>query len=308
MNTLLIICRQQLGDLLLHQPAIEFLTRSGDGHSVVLTRESHRALVELMPGVSFGTSPFSQGCQESYCFDRRLSSLLLASSVWRGNRTLLVPAKKVNRLHRLLFGNIVDSSKGDRYTALALFTAVGGEISDFRPPRLLPPPEDWHLSSIPRRYIVLHPTSAWQRKCFAPERWVRVLESMNIRLPIILTSGNTDWEKETCKMIENGLLALGLDIRNLSGQTSLMNYLALLSRAALTLCVDGSSSHISSAFSRPTFTLFGPTNPTHWHWPTLCSARLWAKDFSSERYPSTNSIPDGAIIEALTSFLSNNAL
>ncbi len=308
MNTPRIICRQQLGDLLLHQPATEFLSSSREDDALVLTRTSHSALVELMPGVSLGTSPMSTGCEESFCFDAKLSSILLSLNVKRRNRTLLIPAKKINALHRSLFGNIIDSSKGNRYTALALFTAVGGRSADFRPPRLRPPPEDWHLPNIPERYFLLHPTSAWQRKCLAPQRWVSVLANTGVRVPIILTSGGTDWEEETCNTIENGLLDKGLDVRNLSGKTSLNNYLALLSRSMLTLCVDGSSSHISSAFSRPTFTLFGPTNPVHWHWPTPASVRLWARDFSSERHPSTNSIPEDAIIRALSSFLSDNAL
>ena len=73
--------------------------------------------------------------------------------------------------------------------------------------------------------------------------------------------------------------------------------------AMATLCIDGSASHFSAAFGRPTLTLFGPTNPLHWHWPTPISRRLYAGDFIAERKPPTGAIPRAAVLEAALGLL-----
>jgi ADP-heptose:LPS heptosyltransferase len=63
----------------------------------------------------------------------------------------------------------------------------------------------------------------------------------------------------------------------LSGATTLQGFLALCHGARMVISVDGSASHIASAFGRPTLTLFGPTDPAHWHHPNLLARALRAE-------------------------------
>lgn len=297
-----VICRQQLGDLLLHQPTIECLAQQS-GHDVaIVTREGHRPLVDVMPGAHFGN--FQPGLRHgrTYCFDGKVYSTLRSLHPRGDGRTLVIPAKKRRLLHRLAFDTFASLDKGMQYTAQAIYRAAGCPPDRFAPPRLLPPPADWLPSDLPADYLLLHPTSAWQRKSWPAAHWIALLAELRLPLPVLLTSGPSDWERAQCAEIAAGLRAAGLAHLNLSGTTSLRQYIALLSQARLTLCVDGSSSHIAAAYRRPTFTLFGPSNPAHWHWPTAYSRCLWAGDYSSERHPAAAAIPPAAAAAALREF------
>jgi ADP-heptose:LPS heptosyltransferase len=84
-----------------------------------------------------------------------------------------------------------------------------------------------------------------------------------------MTGSVTDWQVAECRKIE---AVAGDLVRNLSGQTSLRNYLWLVANARLVLTVDSAAAHLAAAFGVPNFTLFGPTDHRNWHWPAPGSA------------------------------------
>lgn len=47
----------------------------------------------------------------------------------------------------------------------------------------------------------------------------------------------------------------------------------------MVLCIDGAASHLAQAFGVPTVTIFGPTHPGKWHWPTPRHRVLSARDY-----------------------------
>ena len=54
-------------------------------------------------------------------------------------------------------------------------------------------------------------------------------------------------------------------IFNLAGKIDLLLAAALIEQAFFFLGVDTVAAHFAAAFRRPSITLFGPTNPFHWH-------------------------------------------
>jgi ADP-heptose:LPS heptosyltransferase len=296
-----VVCRQQLGDLLLHEPAIRHLAQVSGAPVTVVAREGLGPLVDLMPHAQ-ASKP--NDCTTAFCFDTK------AVSVWQAlwppaprQRILVAPAKRFRFWHRLACSELRPFDKGDRFTALALFEAVGGNTADFAPPALNPPPADWSPPALPAVYGVLHPTSAWRKKAWQPAHWIAALTATPPPVPLVLTSGPADWEVALCREIEAGLRAAGITVDNRAGTTGLRQYIALLSGAHFLLCVDGSAGHIAAAFGRPTLTLFGPSNPVHWHWPTARHRRVSALDYSNERHPSADAVPPTAIATEFASLL-----
>lgn len=297
-----VVCRQQLGDLLLHEPAIGWLARQYGAPVMVRARAALAPLVALMPHAA-STATAIPPIRHSFCFDAKLASAWRTLAPPGTHRVLVAPAKKIHWLHRWLFAETHPFAKGDRYTALALYEAVGGMPAAFAPPRLNMPPADWLPADMPEIYGVVHPASAWQKKSWSADRWIAALAALQLPYPLVLTAGPAAWEVELCRSIAAGLRQAGGRAVDCAGMTSLRQYLALLSRSRLTLCVDGSASHVSAAFARPTFTLFGPTHPVHWHWPAAHARYLSARDFSAASYPPADAIPPAAVAAAIRAFL-----
>lgn len=191
-------------------------------------------------------------------------------------------------------------ANGTAYRAALFHAMLGGHPDDFHPPRLRIPPDDWRPSGLPAAYGVIHPTSAWRSKTCSPERWIESLAGIGGDLTWVVSSGPSAWEVELARAVAEGL---GDRALNLAGRTSLRQYLALLAGAQAVLCVDGSASHLGAAFARPVLTLFGPTNPVHWHWPSPTTPRLWAADFASGSKPPLDAIPVAAMRGAIDHLL-----
>jgi ADP-heptose:LPS heptosyltransferase len=77
-----------------------------------------------------------------------------------------------------------------------------------------------------------------------------------------MTSGAQDWQKEHCEQI---CRRLKYPIENLSGLTTLENYLSIVWNAKLVLTVEGSAGHIAAAYRHKCVTLFGHSSLTHLH-------------------------------------------
>lgn len=282
----LVIYRKQLGDVLLLQPALA--TLASRGTVALATNPAFSDLVTLMPGPVYMAPQWLPKARQIYCLETRASAMAYAAQGLGARRTLILTRDKAPWWRSLIFGEMHVAPGNNTYRARLFHGALGGQPEDFSPPSLTPPPLNWQIETVPAIYGVIHPTSAWQRKTWAPERWIEALRGIDTSLRWVVSSGTTPWEVKLAGAVAAGL---GEQAINLAGKTSLRQYIALLSGACVTLCVDGSSSHISAAFGKPTLTLFGPTNPTHWHFETPKTPRLWAADFAGERKPPVDAIP-----------------
>jgi ADP-heptose:LPS heptosyltransferase len=297
---ILVIYRKQLGDLLLLQPAIEHLSKRFGRPVQVRTRAGFADLLALMPGQVTLASRVVRPISRVYCFDTKRSSLADALASWPARRILVLTRPASAWWQPVFFHDVLVAQDSDEYRARLFQRAVGGD--DFRPPRLNPPPAEWLPADLPPAYVVVHPTTAWRRKTWPAENWVALLRAIQARhsCPLLITAGSEGWEREMADAIASGLPTGTL---NLAGKTSLKNYLALLAGARAVLTVDGSASHLAAAFGRPVLTLFGPTNPAHWHYPGPLSKSLWAGDFLRERKPPVAAIPVAAATAAASELL-----
>lgn len=290
----LVIYRKQLGDVLLLQPALEKLADAGS--VAVATRSGFADLLALMPGpVSQATEWFPRATQV-FCLESRLGALAYAATCLGARRTLLSTKYEAPWWQKLIFAEQRIESGGSSYRAELFYRWFGGQSEEFRPPRLMVPPANWQLVGLPANYAVIHPTSAWRRKTWESGRWVEALRGLGGDFSWVISSGPSAWEVELASEVAAGL---GDRAINLAGKTDLRQYFALLAGARFTLCVDGSASHISAAFGKPTLTLFGPTNPAHWHWQSPTTPRLWAADFTGESKPPTDAIPIRVVSDAV---------
>lgn len=300
---ILVIYRKQLGDLVLLQPTLAFLAERFGVPVQVRARAGFADLLQLMPGTVTPAARDGRRIARVICFDGKGSTLLGALARWPAKRTLLLTRPKGAWWHSVFFHEVLTARNREDYRARLFFHALGG--GDFAPPRLDCPPADWLPAGMAPGYLLVHPTSAWRRKTWPAADWVALLNELQARSPrtLVITAGDQAWEREMAAAIASGVTGGAL---NLAGQTSLRNYLAVLSRAGAVLTVDGSASHLASAFGRPTLTLFGPTCPTHWHSPGPLSCRLSAADFCGERRPPVAAIPVAAALTAALQLLARS--
>jgi heptosyltransferase I len=109
-----------------------------------------------------------------------------------------------------------------------------------------------------QRYAVLVPSTRWETKCWAAERYGRLAHLIRERhyLDSILVGGGDD--------VAAGEIAIAASegtAKNLCGRTTLRQLAALIDRAAVVVTADSTPMHLAAAMKRPLVALFGPTNP-----------------------------------------------
>lgn len=129
---------------------------------------------------------------------------------------------------------------------------------------------------IPLRYVVVAPGATYgPAKSWPWRRFRAVVQELAAETAVVL-AGSAQ-EREMCERIAH---AEG-NVFNLSGETSLGQFLALLSGAAAVLANDSGSPHLAASMGRPVIVLFGSTSPA-WtapvgpsvdvvHHPVACS-------------------------------------
>lgn len=303
----LLIQRKQLGDAVLLEPAARWLSGQ-TGHPVgLVSRDVFAPMVALMPHcVPVSLSTWPQRVERVVSFEAKpLSALRVLMTPAREKTLAITRDRDLSWPYRLIYRKgcrVVPNRVG--YRAEYFFRLLAGDDALFEPPRLNSPPPEWRPAELPDAYVVIHPTSAWPEKCWDTDKWVETCEALlrTTGRPILLTSGPADWEVAYCAGIASRVSDPRLT--NLAGTTRLTDYLALLADAALVIAVDGSASHLAAAFGTPVLTLFGPTNPVHWHYPSSRSLRLWAGDYASERKPAASHIPVADVIRLVDQLLS----
>jgi|JI6StandDraft_1071083.scaffolds.fasta_scaffold02612_9 ADP-heptose:LPS heptosyltransferase len=291
----LIIFRKQLGDVLLLQPALERLALER-GPVSVYARDGFADLLALMPGdIQLDTGSLLPRYSDVFCLEARPAAMLYAARVLGARKHLLLSRDVAPWWQRLIFDRYEVVSGSNCYRADLYQQLLCGIGSDFQLPRLNLPPESWYPAGLPATYAVLHPTAAWQSKTWPAAHWVALLKELDPGLPWVLTAGNASWEKALAEEIVAGL-AGKVTVLNLAGKTSLAGFLAVMAKSAITLCIDGSASHLSAAFGHPTLTLFGATSATRWHRASAISRCLKAGDFLDQRKPPVSAIPVAAVL------------
>jgi len=256
---------KQLGDLTLLEPSLSKLRDFHGAPVRLFTRGGHAALIELMPGVCQARPPALTPASDIYCFDPLSKSAFRALTTPVARRHLIIPERRELRwFHPWLFARPVTPELGSSYVAEFFWNHTPvRSASPFRPPVLTPPPDSWAPPGIvSRSFILVNATAGWRMKLWSPTGWAATIRSLGTKVPIVLTRGGNDWQAAHCDQIA----ALTSDVARIV-PTSLKEFLWLCANARAVLTVDGSASHLAAAFGTPAVTLFGPTNPDHWHRP-----------------------------------------
>lgn len=270
----LAVYHKQLGDTLMLQPALAKLACQ-DGEPVGLaTRPGFADLISLMPNVKWMALRPAPVAERLLSYDAGDRSAWV--SLWcrtRVKHLLTFSNFYVRFYHRWIFDHIHLRNQEQMYRGQYLWLLTPGEDGgEFEPPRLNRPSDGWLPASLSTEpFLLIHATSAWQRKCWPAGSWRVAIEQFQriTGLRIVLTGGTSEWEKRLCAEIAEGMP----HVTNLGGTTSLRGIMAVASRAEMVATVDGFVSHLASAFRRPCLTLFGPTNVNHWHFasPLTCA-------------------------------------
>ncbi|CAN5816333.1 putative lipopolysaccharide heptosyltransferase III [soil metagenome] len=112
------------------------------------------------------------------------------------------------------------------------------------------------------RFLLLAPTSKWAGKCWPPDRFAALAETLLARdnsLRVVVTASAS--ERAQCAP----LLALAdrcPHVIDAVGKTSVADLLTLIDAAALVVANDSAALHMAAGLGRPLVALFGPTDTT----------------------------------------------
>ena len=290
MPSKLIITFKQLGDLVTMQPALARLGLKCETY--VYCKPQLAPLFELMDNVKSVDLLRKLGKVDELVVAHMGSREVRKSLFAKAKKRMLLTfsSRKYRRSEKLIYPLLfheISALKHPGYWGNFYWLGLTGEgLEDFTPPRLALPPEAWQPSmSIENPYILIHPVAAWERKQWTVEGWIETINYLKKVKPdvqILMTGGSSPHELQHCQKIadQTGVL-------NLGGKTSITEYLYLVSRALATLCIDGSASHLSRAFARPTLTLFGDTDARQWHYPEPHAYLVEAVDETNKLLPLT---------------------
>jgi ADP-heptose:LPS heptosyltransferase len=275
-----IVSDKQLGDVLLLQPSAQHLAQAWGHPTALFVREAFQPLIALMPGCAWGpevNGKFSQVWTTNWSSKAVWQAFRLRTA----ERLLIINKPRHLRWwYRFLFHEVRLESAMNEYWARYFWRVVSGLPDvEFVPPKLNPPPTEWRHPQQPEGpFLLINPTAAWSRKFWGVKQWAETIAQLADRysLPVVIAGGGSEREVAHCQAIADGS---GTAVINLAGKTSMQQYLHLLSKARLVLCIDGAASHLAQAFDVPTVTVFGPTHEGKWHWPTPRHCVLAARHF-----------------------------
>lgn len=112
------------------------------------------------------------------------------------------------------------------------------------------------------RFILIHPTSRWQFKCWPEDKVAELAARLAERGHRVLFTSGPD-AKET-GMIRRILERLPLPVPSLAGRLTLKELAALTARARLFIGMDSAPMHVAAAVGTPVLALFGPSGEDMW--------------------------------------------
>lgn len=301
----LVVFHKQFGDTALLEPVLRKLAHASGGPVDLLCPPGLAPLVELMPHTRLAAGHRRWRPERVWAYDWGGRSTRAAAITLCRDRHLVIPnAEWVRFSHRLVFRHIHTKPYLDRHMSRYFWeeTPVTENGQGFSHVRLEQPPSTWAAACWNEEpYLLLNPVSAWKRKCYDVAKWAHVLvHARALGLPrVVMTGGPEAWQQEHCADIAAAALKQGVGVENISGRTSLREFMHLVSRAAMVLCIDGAAAHLARGFSVPCVTIFGPSYRWMWHEQDDFNVAVDAADFSSERRPDASMVPAERVMEAV---------
>lgn len=278
---------KRIGDLILTAPATAALRQAFPDAEIELVVDGAGAdLAACLPGVT-RILPYRRArpnaatwaavtCGEwNLCLDftgTDRSALLARLS---GATTRLGYAKFSTGARRLAYTRLCSASVRDCHTAdfhLALVADACGRhaipMAGINTALSLPASAHARVDAILQEdgpaspLAVIHPGTARREKFWPAARWVEVVEQLCQRgMRVVMTGTGRGLESDDVAFIRGHVRCPLLDV---TGQLSLTETAALITRARLAAGVDSMAMHLAALQRVPQVVLFGPTNPFHW--------------------------------------------
>lgn len=124
-------------------------------------------------------------------------------------------------------------------------------------------------------YIAIAPGSIWETKRWPTQYFAKLIEFMIEKgEKIVLTGAKGDIE--ICERIEKSIQSekAAANLKNLAGETNLLQTMYLLSNAKLTITNDSASTHLSEITGTTVAALFGPTSTIFGYAPHLADSKI----------------------------------
>ena len=149
-------------------------------------------------------------------------------------------------------------------------------------------------------FIVIHPTSRWQFKCWPAEHVSALVDSLLAQgRRVVMTAGPSADEARYVAAVRTGSRRWA-DVIDLTGQLSLKELAAVLARARLFVGVDSAPMHMSAAVGTPVVALFGPSGDVEWG-PWAVPHRIVSSNAHPCRPCGNDGCGGGKISDCLTS-------
>lgn len=307
----LVIFHKQLGDTVLLEPVLRKLAEASGQQVQLLCPASLSPLIELMPHTRLATGRGRWLPRRVWAYDWGGRTARAALLTLCREKHLLIPNPLwVKWCHRLAFQHIHAEDYRERYVSRYFWdhTKVEGMEQVFSPARLEMPPDDWAATLGNREpYLLINPVSAWKRKSYDTAKWAIVLaHARDLGMTrVVMTGGTGDWQRAHCSEIAAQASAAGVVLEDASGRTTLREFLHLISRAKMVVCVDGAAAHLARGFGVPCVSIFGPSYRWLWHLEDQMNAALDASDFSHEHRPDASLVSADSVISAVTRVAAN---
>lgn len=303
----LVIFHKQLGDTVLLEPVLRKLAQASGDQVQLLCPRLFEPVIELMPHTRLASGRGRWSPDRLWAYDWGGKSTNAAAITLCREKNLLIPNPEwIKWRHRLVFQHIQVQDYRNQYISAYFWDHTNVESAEqiFTPTCLEIPPDDWAVTGFDHEpYLLINPVSAWKRKSYDVSKWVRIMSHACDHLGlsrVLMTGGTADWQREHCAEIAYQASRSGLILNNLSSQTSLREFLHLISHSRMIICVDGASAHLARGFGVPCVTIFGPSYRWMWHLEDEFNLALDASDYSTKPRPETTLVPTEAVTAAIT--------
>lgn len=289
--TVLVVCTQRIGDVLLSTALVRSIKRQWPQAQIdMLVFQGTEGVLENNPDVRrvicvARKARFAQRLVEAARLWRRydLACAMIGSSscrfyAWAAahRRVGLIEPHRAKRLSRFLLNRTALDEHKRVHTVtsdLALAPLIGvPPLAEVVAPGVADEPgrraafEAWLAPLQGRPFVVLHPYPMYRYKQWRLDGWVAMIAWLREQgFSIALSGGPAAAEVDYAGRVA---AAAGEPVLNLVGQLRLGETAELIRRAKLFIGPDTGATHIAAASGTPTLALFGPSNPVRWGpWP-----------------------------------------
>jgi len=138
-------------------------------------------------------------------------------------------------------------------------------------PRLYPTEKDFVAVKRDQPYVSISPASVWYTKQWPTPKWIDLINHIPPKYEIILTGGPAD--RKLCDEILSGVERKG--VYNTCGDYSMMESVALISKATMNFANDSAPLHMASAVNAPTAAVFCSTAPEFGFFPLSDQSKVF---------------------------------